>query len=134
MADLFHALPEIGRKRMAASAFVQFEFFDLSCMIVHTGMEFCCPAKSEETAMRASSLFFAGLAVAIISIAPANAEKNIKVEDTYKCSTTTWPVISAFQCNKPVATSYVECVKMVTDKGWRSSDAWWGCSNQGFKN
>ena len=75
MADLFHALPKIGRKRMAASAFVQFEFSDLSRIIVHTGMELCCPAKSEEMTMRALSFFFAGLAVAIISIAPANAEK-----------------------------------------------------------
>jgi hypothetical protein len=126
--------PEMGWKRIAAAAFIQFEFFDLSRTIVRAGMAFCCPAKSEEMAMRAASLFFAGPAVAIISVAPANAEKNTKVEDTYKCSTTTWPVISAFQCNKPVATSYVECVKMVTDKGWRSSNAWWGCSNQGFKN
>ena len=62
MADLFHALPKIGRKRMAASAFVQFEFSDLSRIIVHTGMELCCPAKSEEMAMRALSFFFAGLA------------------------------------------------------------------------
>jgi hypothetical protein len=85
--------------------------------------------------MKAASFFLAGLAVAISSIAPANAEKNIlKNEDTYKCSTTTWPVISAVQCNKPLATSYFECTKMVTDKGWRASDAWWGCSNQGFKN
>jgi hypothetical protein len=88
----------------------------------------------EEIAMKIASLFIPVLAVAILPIAPANAEKNRKVEDTYKCSTTTWPVISAFQCNKPVATSYVECVKMVTDKGWQASDAWWGCSNQGFKN
>jgi hypothetical protein len=27
---------------MAASAFVRFEFSDLSRIIVHTGMEFCC--------------------------------------------------------------------------------------------
>jgi hypothetical protein len=84
--------------------------------------------------MKTASLFIAGLAVAFLSIAPASAEKNEKIENTCKCSTTTWPVISATQCNKPRATSYVECVKMVTDKGWRGSDAWWGCSNQGFKN
>jgi hypothetical protein len=46
--------------------------------------------------MKASSLFVAVLAVAILSIAPANAEKNRKVEDTYKCSTTTWPVYFGF--------------------------------------
>ena len=84
--------------------------------------------------MKTSSLLVVGLAFAILSIAAANAEKSRKNEVTNKCSSTTWPVISAVQCYKPFATSYVECVKMVTDKGWRSSDAWWGCSNQGFKN
>ncbi|WP_425115084.1 hypothetical protein [Bradyrhizobium sp.] len=84
--------------------------------------------------MKVASLFVASLAVAILSIAPANAETNQKSQDNYKCSTTTWPVISPFQCNKPVARSYVECTTMVTQKGWRGSDAWWGCSNQGFKN
>jgi len=39
-----------------------------------------------------------------------------------------------FSVQQTVATSYVECVRMVTDRGWRSSDAWWMCSNQGFKN
>jgi hypothetical protein len=84
--------------------------------------------------MKTSSLFVVGLACAILSIAPANAEKNEKSGEAYKCSTTTWPNSSAFQCNKPVANSYVECVKMVTDRAWRPSDAWWICSNQGFKN
>jgi hypothetical protein len=60
--------------------------------------------------MKIASLFIPVLAVAM-PIAPANAEKNRKVEDTYKCSTTTWPV-----------------VKMVTDKGWQASDAWWGAA------
>jgi hypothetical protein len=38
------------------------------------------------------------------------------------------------QCSKPKATSYAECTKMVTQNGWRGSDAWWICSNQAFKN
>jgi hypothetical protein len=84
--------------------------------------------------MKAALLFVAGLTVASLSIGSANAERNSKPEDRYKCSTTTWPVHSTTQCNKPLAHNYAECVKMVTDKGWRSSDAWWGCSNQGFKN
>ena len=119
---------------MAASAFVQFEFSDLSRIIVHTGMELCCPAKSEEMTMRALSFFFAGLAVAIISIAPANAEKTTKVEDTYKCSTTTWPVISPFQCNKLVATSYVEGCEDGDGQGLATLRRLVGGSNQGFKN
>jgi len=77
-----------------------------------------------------------------LSIASANAAprkpvaepSNPKVQDSYKCSTTTWPAFSAVQCNKPFAHNYAECVKMVTDNGWRAAEAWWGCSNQGFKN
>jgi hypothetical protein len=88
----------------------------------------------EEIAMKTALLFVAALAVASLSLGAASAERISAPQDNYKCSTTTWPVISATQCNKPLAHNYVECVKMVTDKGWRSSDAWWGCSNQGFKN
>jgi len=88
--------------------------------------------------MKNALLFVAALAVASLSLGAASAERisrpQDKPQDNYKCSTTTWPVISATQCNKPLARNYVECVKMVTDKGWRPSDAWWGCSNQGFKN
>jgi hypothetical protein len=77
--------------------------------------------------MKGASLFIAGLAVAISSIAPANAD------ELNKCSVTTWPVSSAVQCWKPAAANYVECVRMITDKGWRPSDAWWTCTNQKFK-
>jgi hypothetical protein len=78
--------------------------------------------------MKASSLFVAGVALAIWSIAPANAT------DANKCSSTTYPVNSAVQCWKPTAATYTECVKIITDKGWRASDAWWGCTNQKFKS
>ena len=83
--------------------------------------------------MKAASLLVAGLAVATLSIAPANAEKN-ENNKKYGCSVTTWPSISALQCSKPKATSYAECTKMVTQNGRRGSDAWWICSNQAFKN
>jgi len=53
---------------------------------------------------------------------------------TGNCSTTTWPTVSPVQCTKPVARNYVECTEMVARNGSRSSDAWWWCSNQGFKN
>jgi hypothetical protein len=53
---------------------------------------------------------------------------------TGNCSTTTWPTVSPVQCTKPVAHSYVECSEMVAKSGSRPSDAWWWCSNQGFKN
>ena len=53
---------------------------------------------------------------------------------TGNCSTTTWPVVSPVQCTKPYAHNYVECTEMVTKNGSKSSDAYWWCSNQGFKN
>jgi hypothetical protein len=37
-------------------------------------------------------------------------------------------------CTKPVARSYVECTEMVRKNGARASDAWWWCTNQGFKS
>jgi hypothetical protein len=80
--------------------------------------------------MRAASFLVAGLAaglaVAILPIAPANAES--------KCSTTTWPMISPVQCTKPKATSYAECQSMVRKNGATATDSWWWCSNQGFKS
>ena len=53
---------------------------------------------------------------------------------TGNCSTTTWPTVSPVPCTKPVAHNYVECTEMVAKNGSRPSDAWWWCSNQGFKN
>jgi hypothetical protein len=50
------------------------------------------------------------------------------------CSTTTWPTVSPVQCTKPFARNYIECTEMVAKGGNRPSDAWWWCSNQGFKN
>jgi hypothetical protein len=85
--------------------------------------------------MKAASLFVAGLAVAILSIAPANAQtKPIAPADLNKCSSTSYPAHSAVQCWKPTAANYTECVKILTDKGWRASDTWWTCTNQKFKS
>jgi hypothetical protein len=100
-------------------------------------MAICCP-EIWGIAMKASSLFVAGLAVAISSIAPANAQK-LKAATTLattsgNCSTTTWPNVSAVQCTKPYAHNYVECTEMVGKTGSKPSDAWWWCSNQGFKD
>lgn len=85
--------------------------------------------------MKAASIFVAGLAVAVLSIAPAHAQgKPPASVDLNKCSTTTYPANSAVQCWKPTAASYTECVKILTDKGWRASDTWWTCTNQKFKS
>jgi hypothetical protein len=53
---------------------------------------------------------------------------------TGNCSTTTWPGVSAVQCTKPYTHSYTECTEKVMKNGSKSSDAWWWCSNYGFKN
>ncbi len=85
--------------------------------------------------MKASLLIVAGLAVAVSSIAPANAGKtwNNAVENS-RCSGTNWPMLSTHQCHDRTSyTSYVECTKKTTEIGWRSSDAWWWCSNLGLK-
>ena len=78
------------------------------------------------------ALFVAGLAVAILSVSPASAEK---VQTANKgCSSTTWPSISAEPCLRRKHANYTECKTRIMGQGWSASDAWWGCSNQGFKN
>jgi len=83
--------------------------------------------------MKAWSLFVAGLAVAIWSIAPANAENKYLATTTGNCSTTS-DIVSPVPCTKPVAHNYVDCTERVRKNGARPSDAWWWCTNQGFKN
>jgi hypothetical protein len=87
--------------------------------------------------MKAVSLFVAGLALASLSIAPAHAQSKPIAPasaDLNKCSVTTYPAHSAVQCWKPTAANYTDCVKILTDKGWRASDTWWTCTNQKFKS
>jgi hypothetical protein len=36
-------------------------------------------------------------------------------------------------CTKPPAQSYVECTESVTKIGAKPSDAWWWCTNRGYK-
>jgi hypothetical protein len=76
--------------------------------------------------MKAASLFVAGLAVAILSHAPANADNN-------KCSSSS-ATISAVPCTKPKAANYAQCGDMLRKNGWEPATAWWWCSNQGFKS
>jgi hypothetical protein len=86
--------------------------------------------------MKAAPIFVASLAIVMLSIAPAHAQSKPVAPanaDLNKCSTTTYPANSAMQCWKPTAVNYVECVKILTDKGWRASDTWWTCTNQKFK-
>jgi hypothetical protein len=82
--------------------------------------------------MKISSLVVVGLAYAILSIVPANAESKYLATTTGNCSTTTG-VVSPVPCTKPPAQSYVECTESVTKIGAKPSDAWWWCTNQGYK-
>jgi hypothetical protein len=82
--------------------------------------------------MRASPLLVAGLAAAILSVAPAKAEKN---ESFTRCNGTTWPVIMPVPCGPQAMrpATYLECTAMSARMAWRPPDAWWYCSSQGYK-
>jgi hypothetical protein len=82
--------------------------------------------------MKFALLFVMGLAAATLSAATAKENKPLATT-TGNCSTTT-DIFSPVQCTKPLAHSYIECTEMVRKNGSRPSDAWWWCSNQGFKN
>jgi hypothetical protein len=88
--------------------------------------------------MKTALLFVAGVAVAMLSIVPANAQsKNATTAlatTTGNCSTTTDFTVSPLPCTKPGARNYVECTERVAKNGARAADAWWWCTNQGFKN
>ena len=66
--------------------------------------------------MKTSSLFVVGLALAILSIAPANAEKNTKP--------------ASYADKKPA--SYAECMALARKQGWGPNAAWGYC--QEYKN
>jgi hypothetical protein len=99
-----------------------------------------------EIAMKTASLFVAGLAIAISSIAPANAEAT---------RVTTGPAASSFRSgNAPWVgcsiglgwgfsstcrnlanyKTYAECQTGVAKSGATSLESWWYCSSLGFKN
>jgi hypothetical protein len=77
--------------------------------------------------MKTSSLFVAGLAVAILSIAPANAERKKDNKNNSDCAPS--------NCQgKFKPTSYAECMALGNKRSWDANTASWYCSNQGFKN
>jgi hypothetical protein len=81
----------------------------------------------------AHSIVLPRTSIATASATPVYGRDTLSTT-TGNCSTTTWPTVSPVQCTKPVAHSYVECSEMVAKTGARPSDAWWWCSNQGFRN
>jgi hypothetical protein len=71
--------------------------------------------------------------IASASDAPVYGRETLATT-TGNCSTTTWPTVSPVQCTKPFAHNYIECTESIAKNGSRPTDAWWWCSNQGFKN
>jgi hypothetical protein len=69
--------------------------------------------------MKTPSLFVASLAVAILSIAPANAGKKENNEKP-----------ASYADKKPA--SYAECTALARKQGWGYNATWASC--QGYKN
>ncbi|MGY3495298.1 hypothetical protein ACVW1B_004717 [Bradyrhizobium sp. USDA 4502] len=94
--------------------------------------------------MKASSLCVAGLAVAIVSIASANAENKRKVitqaaAETHPsgCSvTSSWPNPAPVPCAPRLVQrfhSYNECREFLLKLGHDSWGTSWWCTSQGYK-
>jgi hypothetical protein len=77
-------------------------------------------------AMKASSILFMGLAVALISIPPANAERSKKAEP----SPSNWAEAKA---RWDGLTTYQDCMAMVTEAGWTRTEGFAGCTGRHFK-
>jgi len=100
-------------------------------VVVEAPKQVARPQKPKQRAVARSTV--ARTSIASASDAPVYGRDTLATT-TGNCSTTTWPTVSPVQCTKPAAHNYVECTEMVAKNGSRLSDAWWWCSNQGFKN
>ena len=87
--------------------------------------------------MKASLLFAPGLAIAISSIAPANAAPVhptgsapwVGCSSAAGFSTSSKPCLNAFNFK-----SYVDCSTGLTKLGNTSVEKWWYCTSLGLKN
>ena len=96
--------------------------------------------------MKASLLFVAGLAIAILSIAPANAEATRvttgATASSFRSGNAPWVGCSvaggwnfSSTCrNLANFKTYNECTASASKVGGRSLESWWYCSSLGFKN
>ena len=92
--------------------------------------------------MKASLLFVAGLALAILSTAPGNAaqrnaaQRNAAplADDWGGCSSINWPALSPQPCKIPGVNTYAECQKYLLDRGTLERGVWWVCSSGRYKN
>jgi hypothetical protein len=98
-------------------------------------MGISCPSFWEDIAMKASLLFVAGLAIAISSIAPANAAP-VHATGNAPSDGCSWAAGFKFSTCKNVGNwkSYSECKEAVAKAAWRDLESWWYCSSMGFKN
>ena len=115
--------------------------------ILPFGMGIYRPSFWEDIAVKASLLFVAGLAIAISSIAPANAEAT---HVTTGATTTSfrsgnapwigcsgaagWTHFSSTCRNLANFKSYNECTPGVAKAAGTSLESWWYCSSLGFTN
>ena len=97
-----------------------------------------CPSLWEDTAMKASSLFVAVLAIAILSIARANAapvHANGGNAPWVGCSWAGGWNFSSTPCrNTRNFRSYGECSTALTKLANTSLEKWWYCSSLGLKD
>ena len=92
--------------------------------------------------MKASLLFVAGLAIAISSIAPANAEATGATTSSFRSGNAPWVGCSisagwnfSSTCrNLANFKSYNECTTGIAKAAGSSLESWWYCSSLGFKN
>jgi hypothetical protein len=84
-------------------------------------------------AMKNAPLFVAGLALAILSIAPANAAQETRCFVS-NSNTSDVKVPSAGGPCPKIASSYAECIKVGMERGWDSSALHYACHTQGYKN
>jgi hypothetical protein len=86
--------------------------------------------------MKTSLLLVAGLAIAVLSIAPANADWRTPrtASASVGCSGGVWPSLSTSCKNWGNYKTYAECTTDGVKNGWRSADVWWYCSSLTFKN
>jgi hypothetical protein len=82
--------------------------------------------------MKAKLLFVAGLALAILSNAPANASQETRCFTN--SNTAGVKVASAGGPRPKIASSYAECIKVGTERGWNGSALYYACTTQGYKN
>ena len=86
--------------------------------------------------MKASLLLVAGLAIAISSIAPADAAPVHAATGNVPRVGCSWAGGWNLSSCKNVGNwkSYTECKQAAAKTGWRDFEGWWYCSSVGFKN